>query len=288
MKNILKIALFSLIFFTFESKALIGGSVARVGQFPGSFQIHRVPEYTKCTGSALTKNHVLLAAHCLFKYGHGIVQEFGLTFFFAYGIQIEARSLADIEAVYLPKETEAFLKKYFTWSTTEIYTSHDVAIIKLRQELPAEIDLISLSKEEIKVGTKFRFGGYGCEKHKSTPSIFDENEHEISKTPRLKYAKGMVTKFTNLVGQGLTYEGLAKQSLCPGDSGGPVYLEKANMKGSFKEIIGINSFHKVKTNGDDVNSENNFTILNQGSKLGKWVQNVIRNKVKPFWSYDWL
>ncbi len=267
---------------------LIGGSVAREGQYPASIQINRGPDasgetFTRCTGIPISRTHILLAAHCLFKYVDGVQQTLGLTMFYSYGVHAEKLVVADIKATYFPKEAEDFLTANHVWSATGIENAHDVAVVELEQRIPAAIAIGTMSSHEVRVGTAFRYGGYGCEVHASTPAE-DTVTAGASLKARLKYAQGTVTAVSPLVAQGPTYEALAKQSLCPGDSGGPVYFDAApdDPAAGSTEFLGINNFHKSRASGDEVNSEINFSIVTTRSELGGWVKAVLAGEITPY------
>jgi len=262
----------------------IGGTQALDGQFPATIQINRGPQVrdiTKCTGVAISRTHILLAAHCLFKYIDGVQQIFGLTFFYSYGVNAENFAMAGIKATYLPTEAMQFLIENQAWNSKGAEDSHDIAVLQLDTMLPKEISMATISSKEVNIGTTFRFGGYGCEQNQAIPSVADKEENTFT-WPKLKYAKGSVTSLSRLMAQGPTYEGLAKQSLCPGDSGGPIYLDNQSQNKKFTEIIGINNFTKLKAHDDDVNSEINFTRITTKSKLGIWVNRVLAGSVDPF------
>jgi secreted trypsin-like serine protease len=273
---------------TTSDQDLIGGTVAKPGQYPASIQINRGPDssgtpFTKCTGIPISRHHILLAAHCLFKVVHGVQQTFGLTMFYSYGVNAEKLVVADIKATYLPEEAKRYLETHGTWATDVIAEAHDVAVVEVEQPVPAAIALGTMSSKEVAVGTRFRYGGYGCEQHASTPADPAVTAGATGKA-RLKYAQGTVTEVSPLVAQGPTYEGLAKQSLCPGDSGGPVYLDASPQDPDrvLTEFIGINNFHKTSASGDDVNSEINFSVITKQSKLGRWVDAVLAGTVTAF------
>lgn len=260
--------------------ALIGGEPAKPGQFPASIQVHRGPRTgTKCTAIAISNTHILLAAHCLFKYVDGVQQVFGLTMFFSYGVNGESFVIRDIKDVYVPQEAVAFLNEHQTWGAPGVDLSHDVAIIELDKTIPKKVGIGKMSSRILNVGMPFLFGGFGCEDPK-----FVTGGTDIDAPIRLKYAQGKVTSASNLVAEGLTYDGPVRQSGCQGDSGGPVYFNNPenSRENEFTEYIGINSFHRLKSQGDPVNSENNFSIITTSSVLGVWVNEVLTGKVEPF------
>jgi secreted trypsin-like serine protease len=267
---------------------LIGGTVAKVGQYPASIQINRGTDdngkpFLTCTGMPISRTHILLAAHCLFKSVDGVQQAFGLTMFYSYGVNGEKLVRTGIKATYLPKEAVQYLTANQVWGAGDVESAHDVAVIELEDQVPAAVAIGTMSSRDVPVGTAFRFGGYGCERHVSTPAEEDVTAN-ASDSSRLKYAQGKVTEVSPLIAQGLTYQGLAKQSLCPGDSGGPVYFDHSpsDPDAVLTEFIGINNFHRSRTSGDDVNSEINFSVLTTRSELGRWVNAVLAGTIEPF------
>ncbi|HVH43211.1 MAG TPA: trypsin-like serine protease [Labilithrix sp.] len=267
---------------------LIGGTVAKDDQYPASIQVNRGPDasgktFAKCTAVPISRTHILLAAHCLFKKIDGIQQTFGYTMFYSYGVNADKLVIADIKATYLPKEAEQYLEANQVWGAGDIERAHDVAVVELETPVPAEVAIGTMSSRDVQVDIPFRYGGYGCEQHASTPTEADVTAN-ASDSSRLKYAQGKVTEVSPLIAQGPTYDGLAKQSLCPGDSGGPVYFDPspADPNAVLTEFIGINNFHRTKASGDEVNSEINFSIVTTGSEMGRWVNAVLAGTVAPF------
>ena len=267
---------------------LIGGTVAKPGQYPASIQVNRGPDangetFPRCTAVPISRTHILLAAHCLFKFVHNVQQTFGLTMFYSYGVNAESHVRTGIKATYLPKEAKEYLAANQVWGAGDFERAHDIAVVELETPIPAAVAIGAMSSREVAVGTAFRYGGYGCEKHASTPAE-EEVTAEASERSRLKYAQGNVTEVSPLVAQGPTYQGLAKQSLCPGDSGGPVYFDPSSEDPNavLTEFIGINSFHRTMASGDAVSSEVNFSIVTKGSAMGRWVNDVLAGKVTPF------
>jgi hypothetical protein len=255
--------------------ALIGGELAEPGQFPASIQINRGPGTpTKCTGIAISRTHVLTAAHCLLSYVDGVQQSLGMTFFFSHGVSAEKLLIRGIQNIYIPREAIEFLKQKKAWGAPGVERAQDVAVIELDKELPDAVAIGKMSSRAVSVGTPFRFGGYGCEDPK-----FVTGGTDILAPIHLKYAPGKVTTVSDLMAQGLTYEGPVSQSACQGDSGGPVYADDA------PEYIGINNFHYLVSQGDPVNSQNNFTVITTGSKVGIWVADVLRGKISPAYAY---
>lgn len=110
------------------------------------------------------------------------------------------------------------------------------------------------------------------------PETYPKNVYE-----GLHYANGEVSEANDFVGQGRIVKDGKKtnQSLCPGDSGGPVYFDPApnDPTAGSKEIIGVNSFLSFETK-----TEGNFTIVTTNSELGEWVGKILKGdgKVKSF------
>jgi Trypsin len=269
-----------------RDEALIGGTVAVEGQYPASIQIHfgvfaDGTTLTKCTGAPISKRHILLAAHCVFKEIDGIQQVLGTRLSYAYGVNAEHRMTAPIKALYWPTEARQYLRHNHVWGTGDFESAHDVAIIELKRSLPSQIAIGTMSSQTVALDMPIAYGGYGCEASPLIPAEPSATEN-ASSLARLKYAHGTVTSVSQWVAQGPTYDGLAKQSICPGDSGGPVYVNVAESTTSsgVTEFLGINSFHKRKADGDSVNSEINFSIVTKDSELGHWVDAVLKGNIQ--------
>lgn len=148
--------------------------------------------------------------------------------------------------------------------------SYDVAVIKVNEKI-RDIEIAELNFDPVTPNLDVLIGGYGCE-----VSIGDAFDYKKS---RYKIAISAVTqKADEKVGEEFkhapevnTYNyfslptGPEKAALCPGDSGGPVYLVGTG------EIIGVNSL--AYNNKDQIHYLNGHTRI---SELKNWFAKVLK------------
>lgn len=270
---------------------LIGGQVAAENQYPATIHL-AMPDangnaINYCTGSFISKTHILTAAHCVIEpneiLGAGVEVDFksrlkGGVLFYYHGAASQQGYQTSLKNVYIPKETVTFLKKAKDWNAGGTELAHDVAVLEVDAFQDPNIQIATLSSKQVKAGTAFRFGGYGCEKNALIPSTASAAG---STGRRLKVAQGKVSKVTKLVAYGPKYEGPAKQSACPGDSGGPIYFDASpeDALASMKDVIGVISFIALE---EGAKTEVNFSLITRNSKLGKWVLDAVAGTVEPF------
>jgi hypothetical protein len=276
---------------TYSSQKLIGGKLAKSGQFPASVNLTQGPTASFCTGSFVSKIHLLTAAHCVVAGYDGPGGSFDLllkgglsdrVLYYAYGPEREKKFTGNIKNFYIPEGLKAQLKTSKGWGENSNSSSpiemEDVAIIELESPISSDITLAKLSERIVETGMNFIFGGYGCQ---SYPAIPAKEGLPTSTKVQLKYTKGKTSKVTTISGFGAKYTGAASQSMCPGDSGGPVYFDNdpGNPNAGSTEVIGVNSFVSLRF---AKRTEGNFTLVTTTSKFGKWVQKVLRGSVEPF------
>lgn len=274
---------------------LIGGTVAEPGEYPATLNISGPPNQfgqptNFCTGVFVTPRHILTAAHCVYEYAESLgsggevrrKDKLASSVWFFFGPKSEGGYQMQVKATYVPDETVAFLAKNKGWVSNEanpLEFSHDVALIESAADAPEDVWIAELSKKPVKVGTAFRYGGYGCEVNQQIPSTAPVANP--GKFAPLKYAQAKVDAVTPLVGFGPKYSGAAKQSACPGDSGGPVYAEpgpEGPGEDGILEVIGVNSFTTI---AGPQKREVAFQIVTSGTKLRNWVVQAANGEIPP-------
>lgn len=290
-----------------EADDLVGGTLAAPGEFPSTLVVRQ-----GCTVAKVGPRHLLTAAHCVYNgpardvraaYAPGAAIELGL------GVQMD-NAIDAAAAGYrrVTVERTYVHGAYFEergidgWPRVLLDSAPpDLAVIVLDEasraalaEVPeAEIDLSPLPE-----GAPVVIGGYGCEaglegakattarlRRQRTRTVGAEALlHEGSSVKDLAspHATHLVRQYLFTPGRG----GVAPAapdagaddpaadlaSICPGDSGGPVYLDD----GAARRIVGVNayySFHGKSVDPARISRTNWHVRLDVGSRFdtGTWL-----------------
>ncbi len=220
--------------FSGPAYSLIGGSPH--SGFKSSVHFNEI-----CTASKISKDVFIIAAHCVVNFDRNQIKSE-----FAERSRISLRNsvvTSDVtikkvlvHPLYLRemKEREGYYKLETGFEAT------DVAMVKINESTP-QIPIAKLDFGTVLPNEKIWIGGYGCE--------VSGNKSIPHSTPKLKMALVSAihpSQVKNKYGNGspisaATYNfytsgkmhDLKSASLCPGDSGGPVYRNGA--------VVGINS-----------------------------------------------
>jgi hypothetical protein len=246
------------------SSDLVGGQVAGASEFLSTLHIEG-----GCTGVKVGPRQILLAAHCVhnplfnaaeraYSPGKSIRISTGKVTKF----QDSSYRTFEIEVTHIPP--------WWTSSCTRpcvnnmLASSHpaDVAVVVVKTDLD-QIPTAAIDMRPVRVGDPLVVTGVGCEagvrgpvdflvqrqKYQRTRAI---SEDKLLENPnyREEGAKADVAAlFQNYLltpGQSLDR---AQASLCPGDSGGPVYRDD----GRGETIVGINSYYSFPPEAVDPN-----------------------------------
>lgn len=249
---------------------LTGGKVAVQGDFAPTMNVNM--GYGACTGSKVGPKHVLLAAHCI----KPEVLVAGASITVNDGVSPSAD-----RNVSLKVERVAIHPLWSQFGDAQNAESPpDVAVIIVEANSAfARIPAAEVDLTPVKVGEEMTITGYGCEK--GLHSMYDF-------TARLKTAAtksvgvGVVKSSNNVVsvqnllprsyfftpGKALSN---GNASICPGDSGGPVYRGK-DPRAAKQKVIGVNAYYGFN-DGGNVSTTNWHTRLDVESRvdIGTWI-----------------
>lgn len=265
---------------------LVGGTAALPGQFKSTVIIDG-----NCTAAKVGDHHLLTASHCLLSATTGALNP--LTTTIGGTIRVSnavAPTAADftnytIESYWTePAYTTAFYGCADTACRSRLARfTVDIALIKVKEPLTgiakADLDF----NGAVNPGDGVIIGGYGCEAGVYGPQ---------PATRRLKYhattAKGVdaldhmsvpdaeksLTAFLNIITPGQTANA-GEASICPGDSGGPVYRNDGTLR-----IVGVNSYYSFE-NGDAAGiSRTNWH--GRVANVGAWIKAELGLCTPPF------
>ncbi|MDZ4677812.1 MAG: trypsin-like serine protease [Oligoflexia bacterium] len=256
----------SLLFSTTKSFALINGVIDHTGKFPF------VALVGGCTATKVSPQHYILAAHCYMQKIKPLIHTMKNS--------KQALSLDNSQISLHPSWIETCSK--INCSGLEIGTPQDnprkvdLAIVKLAKP-DYSIPFVQIDYGSINTGESVVIAGFGC-----TADIGEEGDGlryaesivvsaDIMKHQHSLYAPvADLASQSNFVTPGYSYN-TRYSSLCPGDSGGPVF----RMKNSSPVLIGINADYTFFGPYErSISVTNVHTRISDDSfySVGKWVR----------------
>lgn len=216
---------------------LIGGKKAAANQYKSSVFIN-----DSCSASKISSKFFLTAAHCVYDYSHGLIRENYLpledfTVKTHYGVsKVLTVKKTHIHYTFVDVVEEK-LRQNQTGDTAP-FAAFDIAIIEVNEN-SSEIPAAKIDFNYIKPDTVITIGGYGCVDQKW--SKVTEVLYKIMTTKTVpestlsfdSYSRNLSQAYNhNIYSKGFKMDSKSA-SLCPGDSGGPAYVNN--------KIVGINS-----------------------------------------------
>jgi hypothetical protein len=264
-----------------RSDALIGGRQASPGEFPATVHI-----WGNCTAAKVGPRHILTAAHCVHEpYGNTLDSRFqaGGTIW----ITAEPAPQPSVDSYRSVQIAQTYLAP--GWLETcvapcrvnVLNSSHpaDVAVIELATDTPdipeAEVDLGA-----VVAGDPVVITGYGCEESLNAPFDYDTSRLKLEQLVALPVSallhpgsyvwEGNESNIaaSYVVTAGVKGEASAA-SLCPGDSGGPLYRADAGQR----TVVGVNAYYTF-VDSDGRSQTNWHTRLDIAARygIGAWLR----------------
>jgi len=233
---------------------LVGGSKARTGQYASAI-LFMGAAGSSCTATKVSNRHLLTAAHC-------VTDSNGK-------LALDKRAGEAIAATNFPSRDRADTSKWHSGKIKSVavheeWTSQcllpqsgcltrsvDLAVIEFDADLPSQWPNARIDQRNVLDADKVTMVGYGCEVAvgsgpRTTLSNKKYGDAEVISSFKVndrapivpagelkKYAsRYLLTPGRNFAGQ----TSADRASLCPGDSGGPVYRA-----GSDNIVVGVNS-----------------------------------------------
>jgi len=262
----------------YKAGKLIGGvEETSKDAFPSTIMIRG-----NCTASKVGQKLFLTAAHCMVNFASG-----NATYPFQMGGMIQVRTHYNkvwksltIDKVFISSPYVKEMKRRIAESDGASFEAgfyaSDVGLFRVKENTP-NISKGIVSFEPILDNEQVVIVGYGCEK--SLNDIFDYSKSRF-KTQRVKTIgedniyhqfqdESVYVYSVNFITEGIK-KNLNSASLCPGDSGGPVYYK--NSKGE-NVIVGVNSFYTF-VDGSGISLTNLHTRFDN-IEIESWLKGVI-------------
>uniref|UniRef100_A0A914QP99 Peptidase S1 domain-containing protein n=1 Tax=Panagrolaimus davidi TaxID=227884 RepID=A0A914QP99_9BILA len=206
------------IVYGFNENRIYNGEITPPGLFPFAFKLHTLSG--SCSASVISKRHVLTAAHCIWENESTIIQ------YDRYKVYLDIPYFADVHPTpgvrsdrsTLQNSTKVYLPKTYSWPTWPLY---DIAVIEFPDGTDFDIEPVKLAKDYYeKEGDEAYIMGYG-------PWTL-ENKKSTVDPDGLALYHAKVTMINDCSGTLLICGGNATHRALPGDSGGPMVINRNN------------------------------------------------------------
>lgn len=251
--------------------ALIGGSSVFAGQWDSTLSI------PGCTAAKVGPRHILTAAHCVQSRsgneGRGTIQTT-----YRPGRSIRITNGKRLSSASFFNRTVSSTQMHPSWvsacsggcpnhqATLPPFPA-DVALIRLTSDLPASIPTARIDARPVALNETMTILGYGCQ----------TSLNRTDSTPRrLKFERlrNQLPLNPFMSGEYIASPGLSQNSteasLCPGDSGGPVYRGWGTTS---RNIVGVNAYYFFVTN-NGISWQNLHTELSRNNphNVAQWLR----------------
>jgi len=265
---------------------LTGGELAPERAFRSTLLIRG-----NCTVSRVGPRHILTAAHCIFdEEAHSVRSDFAV----GATIDLTTSNAADSHG---PKDASGFRAVTIARvHVPAVYAEErvsgvrvlgptvapDVAVLELgagAEKVLADVPIAKVDLSTVEPGAKVVIMGYGCEAGLNGPKDYTKQRLKLRRTVALglesqahvgswvgpdlagERAKRLEKSYTFTPGHRDKTE---EASLCPGDSGGPVYRDD----GGEDRVVGVNAYYSFRPDdGYDVSVTNWHTRLDVASRF---------------------
>ena len=262
--------------------ALIGGKAGALSRFPATVYLKGT-----CTAAKVAPKRILTAAHC-------VLDPATLDLKYKAGAKLSlmrdpSKGYADsvVAAVHVhPTWLKACADTFCAASAiTARLDAPDVAVIDLVDDL-ADVPVAAVSPQALAVGDRVTVVGFGCTvgvltpdnrdiaslKYSVTRTVADDRSVHVGSPVLVTDLPQVSGIYSMTAGPG---SAKAKAGLCPGDSGGPLYVERNGIT----TVVGVNSNYTLAEDTKDTVGlpiTNWHTRLDDASKhqVGQWLRSL--------------
>jgi hypothetical protein len=267
------------------SDTLIGGTQAADSDFPSTLLI-----LDGCTAAKVGDHQILTAAHCVHDTQKDTVDAgyvAGATIQVTTAKKVTPENRAEVSIRLTVVKTEIhpqWLTDCTPGCSVNVLGANvpsDVAVITVEEDTPA-IPVATVDLDRVDQGESLAIMGYGCDERLGKPYDYANRSLKYQTTKALggealahpgSYIPPGDERFDKLMASYFLTPGQKSDrneaSLCPGDSGGPVYRDD----GTQSVVVGVNAYYTF-TGNSGVSVTNWHTRLDQGSRfeIGAWLE----------------